>query len=48
VVSLVLNDEERRQERNGRIRFYAGTGGLLASFLMAMVTVSILAARQVG
>lgn len=48
VVSMVLNDEERKRERAGRFRFYAGTGSLFVSFAVAMVTVSILAARQVG
>ncbi len=48
VVSMILSDDERKRERAGRLRFYAGTGGLLASFVVAMVTVSILAARQVG
>jgi polysaccharide chain length determinant protein (PEP-CTERM system associated) len=48
VVSMVLGDQEVRQERNGRLQFYAGTGGLLGAFLVAIVTVSILAARQVG
>jgi len=48
VVSLVLGDEQVREERAGRVRFYAGTGGLLGGFLVAIVTVSILAARQAG
>jgi polysaccharide chain length determinant protein (PEP-CTERM system associated) len=48
VVSMVLGEQEVRQERNGRLQFYAGTGGLLGAFLVAIVTVSILAARQVG
>lgn len=48
VVSMILSDDERRRERAARFRFYAGTGGLFASFVVAMVTVSILAARQVG
>ena len=48
VVSVILSDEERQRDRSGRLRFFAGTGGLLACFLAAMVTVSILAARQVG
>ena len=48
VVSMILTDEDRSRERAGRLTFYAGTGGLLASFLVAMVTVSILAARQTG
>ena len=48
VVSMIMGDEERKRERIGRLRFYAGTGGLFASFLVAMVTVSILASRQAG
>lgn len=48
VVSMILSDEDRKRERAGRLRFYAGTGGLFASFVVAMVTVSIIAARQVG
>lgn len=48
VVSMILSDDEKRRERSGRIRFLAGTSGLLASYLVAMVTVSILAARQLG
>ena len=48
VVSMILSDQDKKGERNNRLRFFAGTGGLLASFLVAMVTLSILAARQVG
>ena len=48
VVSMILSDDERKGERNNRLRFFVGTGGLLASFLVALVTISILAARQVG
>ena len=48
VVSMILTDDERKRERVGRLRFYAGTGGLFASFVVAMVTLSILAARQLG
>lgn len=48
VVSMILTTEDRKRERANRLTFYAGTGGLLASFLIAMVTVSILAARQTG
>lgn len=48
VVSAILSDDERKKERANNLRFYAGTGGLLATFLVAIVTVSILAARQVG
>lgn len=48
VVSMVLSDDDRRRERSGRVRFFVGTGSLFASYLVAIVTVSILAARQVG
>jgi len=48
VVSLILSDDDRKRERSNRLRFYFGTGGLFASYLVAMVTVSIIAARQVG
>ncbi len=48
VVSMILTEAERKAERSNRLRFFAGSGGLLASFLVAMVTLSIFAARQVG
>ena len=48
VVSMILSDSERKQERSSQLRFFAGTGGFFASFLVAMVTLSILAVRQVG
>ncbi len=48
VVSAVLGEDQRRQELMNNLRFYAGTGGLFASFVVAMVTVSILATRQAG
>mgnify|MGYP006211399593 CR=1 FL=1 len=40
--------DDKKREKSNRLRFYFGTGGLLASYLVAMVTVSIIAARQVG
>jgi len=48
VVSMILSDDDRKREKSNRLRFYFGTGGLLASYLVAMVTVTIIAARQVG
>lgn len=48
VVSMILRDDDRRRERNSRMRFFFGAGGLFASYLVAVVTVSILSARQVG
>jgi polysaccharide chain length determinant protein (PEP-CTERM system associated) len=48
VVSLLLKDEDRKRERSNNLRFYLGMGGLSASYLVGLVTISILAARQVG
>jgi len=48
VVSIILTDAERKSERNSRLRFFFGSGGLVALFVIIMVTMSILAARQVG
>lgn len=48
VVGMVVGEDVRRRERISNFRFYAGTGGLFASFLLVLVTVSILAARQAG
>ena len=48
VVSMILSDEDKKRERSNRLRFFFGTGSLFASYMVAMVTVSIIAARQVG
>jgi polysaccharide chain length determinant protein (PEP-CTERM system associated) len=48
VVSLLLKDEDLKRERINNLRFYLGLGGLVACYLVGLVTVSILAARQVG
>ena len=48
VVSMILTDDERKTERNSRLRFFFGAGSLFASFVIMMVTMSILTARQVG
>jgi polysaccharide chain length determinant protein (PEP-CTERM system associated) len=48
VVSMLLSPEDKKIELASRVRFLAGAGGLVASYLVAMVTVSIIAARQVG
>lgn len=48
VVSMILSDDDKRRERSNRIRFFFGTGSLLACYLLAMTTVSIIAARQGG
>jgi hypothetical protein len=46
VVSMLLSDEKRQTERLDRLRFFGATGGFLALFLVALVTVSILASKQ--
>ena len=46
VVSMVLSEEQRRSERFDRLRLQFGAAGFLAFFLVALLTVSILAARQ--
>ena len=48
VVSMILSDEDKKRERSSRVRFLVGSGGLLASYVVAMVTVSIIASRQLG
>ena len=48
VVSLLLNDDDRKRERANNLRFYLGMGGLSACYLVGLITISILAARQVG
>jgi len=48
VVSMILSDDDKRRERSSRFRFFFGTGSLLASYLVAVVTVSIIAGRQLG
>lgn len=48
VVGMVVSEDARRRDRMNNFRFAAGTGGLFAGFLLVLVTVSILAARQVG
>ena len=48
VVSMILSDDDKRRERANRLRFVLGTGSLFASYLVALVTVSIIAARQLG
>lgn len=47
-VSFVLSESDRRIERLGRMRFYLGSGSLLALLGMGMVTYAILGARHVG
>ena len=46
VVSMVLSEEQGRRERFDRLRLQFGAAGFLAFFLVALLTVSILAARQ--
>lgn len=48
VVSLLVNDVDVRRGRMSRWRFLAGSGGLIGFFAIALVWLSIMAARQVG
>lgn len=48
VVSFAMSDVERRAERVGLMRFYAGSGSLLMLLVIGMITAAILAARQAG
>lgn len=48
VVSMILTDVERSSERSNRLRFYVGSATLLVLYLVGMVTLQILAARQLG
>jgi len=40
-VSLVMSDSERRRERSSLIRFWVGSGSLLATFLAGMFALSV-------
>ena len=48
VVSMVTNAEEVRKSRAGLIRFMVGSGGLVGSFVLVFVAVTIMAARRAG
>jgi polysaccharide chain length determinant protein (PEP-CTERM system associated) len=48
VVSSVSSDATLRRERNGLMRFMVGSGGLVGSFIVIFVAMSIIAARRVG
>ena len=45
VVSIVLNDSERRRERVDLMRFGMASGSLVTLFLIGMAAMSILAGR---
>ena len=47
-VSRVTNAAEVRKERMSLIRFAVGSGGLLGTFVIVFVALSLLAARRVG
>ena len=48
VVSRVTNSEIRRREKADLFRFLLGSGGLVAIFIVALVAMSVVAARQAG
>ncbi|MDE1947170.1 MAG: chain length-determining protein [Burkholderiales bacterium] len=47
VVSLVLGDGERRQERRNTLRFLGATGGLFGLFIVGMMIMAVLAQRTI-
>ncbi|MBX3643375.1 MAG: chain length-determining protein [Rubrivivax sp.] len=48
MVSKVASAADLRQERAGLIRFMAGSGGLLGTFIVVMIVMSVMAARRAG
>jgi len=44
----VTNANEVRKARSSLIRFMVGSGGLVGSFVMVFVVMSIVAARRAG
>ena len=45
VVSLVMNDGEKRRERMGMLRFVGASGGLIGLFVLGIAAMAILAQR---
>jgi hypothetical protein len=48
MVSKVTSAADLRDERASLIRFMAGTGGLVGTFVVIFVAMSIMAARRTG
>lgn len=48
VVSRLVSDTERRRSRADRLRVIGATGGLILMFVIAMSSLAIMSARQVG
>ncbi len=48
VVSRIVSPAERRREKNDLLRFVAGSGGLVGTFIVALIAMSVIAARQAG
>jgi polysaccharide chain length determinant protein (PEP-CTERM system associated) len=48
VVSRLVGDAERRRSRIDRLRVIGATGGLILMFVVAMSSLAIMSARQVG
>ncbi len=48
VVSRVINPMDKRRERNDFVRFLLGSGGLVGIFVIALIAMSVVAARQAG
>ena len=48
VVSRVISVADRRQQRVDLLRFLLGSGGLVGGFMVALIAMSVMAARQAG
>lgn len=48
LVSLLVTDADKRRERSDRLRFLAGSGGLLGLFLLGLAVMVVIASRQAG
>ncbi|WP_088283401.1 XrtA system polysaccharide chain length determinant [Ideonella sp. A 288] len=48
VVSMIVSDDNARRERIDRLRFVAGSGGLVILFAIGLVATALWASRQVG
>jgi hypothetical protein len=47
VVSLVMSETDTRKARSDRLRFFAGSGGLVGAYALGMVALVIAFGRQV-
>ena len=48
VISRVVSPLDKRREKNDLLRFVVGSGGLVGTFVVALIAMSVIAARQAG